>query len=249
MRAASRLATVVLAIALVFAPAGGASARQLRVMTWNIKSGDLASLGKIAAEIRKHRPDVVALQEVDDRTVRSGRVSQANRLGRMTSMRAIFRGATPMDGGRYGLALLSRLPVKDVRRVKLTSKGEPRILVVARVEIEPGEVAPIAVTHLGLEPGERAVQAGEILGALEPDALLLGDLNEGHRAAGVRALKARFRDLWPSAGAGNGKTFPSDAPVKRIDYVLAGKGWKHARAHVPASTESDHRAIVVDVER
>ena len=43
---------------------------QLRVMTYNLRFGELASLEDIAAHIRSFKPDFVALEEVDVKTYR-----------------------------------------------------------------------------------------------------------------------------------------------------------------------------------
>src|SRR4051812_48094511 len=62
-------------------PGGG-----LRFMTYNIKHGELSSLESIASVIKAQSPDLVALQEVDVLTTRSGKVDQAALLGALTGM-------------------------------------------------------------------------------------------------------------------------------------------------------------------
>ncbi len=42
----------------------------LRVMTYNLRFGELATLESLAAYIRKINPDIVALQELDSKTNR-----------------------------------------------------------------------------------------------------------------------------------------------------------------------------------
>ena len=50
---------------------------QLRVMTYNLRFGELASLEDIAAHIRSFKPDFVALEEVDDYTARPSTIARA----------------------------------------------------------------------------------------------------------------------------------------------------------------------------
>ena len=66
-------------------PGGG-----LRFMTYNIKHGELSSLEAIASVINGQAPDLVAVQEVDVLTTRSGKVDQATRLGQLTGLYSAF---------------------------------------------------------------------------------------------------------------------------------------------------------------
>ena len=226
-----------------------AGAAGLRVMTYNIKHGELSSLEAIADVIRAEAPDLVGLQEVDDEAARSGGVSQSYRLGQLTGMASLFRTALDLPGGgQYGLALLSRHPILASEKLSLTSTGEQRILVTVEVELADGRVVPFAITHLGLDAGERATQAQEIAAALaaRPEAILVGDLNETPDGPAVGILAGALRDAWPLAGQGGGETIPAAAPTRRIDYVLLGAAWPPpAAARVPAATASDHRPVVV----
>src|SRR5690606_7643924 len=89
----------------------------VRVMSYNIhhaappsKPG-VIDLDAIAAVIHAQQPDLVALQEVDVFTGRSGPFNQAEELGKRTGMSAHFFKAIDHDGGEYGLAILSKLEV------------------------------------------------------------------------------------------------------------------------------------------
>src|SRR3954464_7013015 len=57
----------------------------LRVMTYNIKSGT-RGLDGVADVIRDTAPDIVALQEVDCRSRRAGRLDQAEVLSERTGL-------------------------------------------------------------------------------------------------------------------------------------------------------------------
>lgn len=222
----------------------------LRVMTYNIKHGEKSSLADIAAVITAEHPDLVALEEVDSLTGRSGHVDQAGRLGELTGMEHAFVPALlSYDGGQYGLALLSRAPILSAERIALPSAAEQRILALLEVDIDGEHVLPVAVTHFGTTgAAERQQQATAALAALagQPDAILAGDLNASSSEAGVAALRQSLSDAWSRGGSGSGNTIDARFPTRRIDYVLLGADWTSSlTARVPgASWQSDHRPVV-----
>jgi endonuclease/exonuclease/phosphatase family metal-dependent hydrolase len=231
-------------------PVCPAPERTLRVMTFNIRHAAEASLGAIANVIKAEAPDIVGLQEVDYYLERSGNVYQSYRLGQLVGRASLFRASIiyPDSGGQYGLAVLSRFPIVSSDKLVLTSGAQPRILLIVDIELEPGRMATVAVTHLGLTAEERRAQAAEIVEALRgrPRVLLMGDFNEGPTGSSVRTLTAEFADVWDEAGQGAGFTFPADAPTMRIDFILRDRALPvPIEAHVPERIASDHRPVVV----
>ncbi|MNQ91824.1 hypothetical protein D3C85_1072220 [compost metagenome] len=80
-------------------------------MTYNIHvgipaSGSTPNLAATAAVINAASPDLVALQEVDKNTTRSGGVDQAAYLATATGMNYYFAKAINRFGGEYGIAIL-----------------------------------------------------------------------------------------------------------------------------------------------
>lgn len=226
----------------------------LRLMTYNIKHGELGGLEAIAGVIKAEAPDLVALQEVDVDDARSGNVDQPHRLGQLVGMTSLFRTAIDLPGGgAYGVALLSRLPVLSSTRTPLTSSGEQRIVAVVDVELRPGVTLAVAITHMDLQAGAREAQAREIRAQLDGRtlAVLMGDTNAEPSEASMRTLAERYRDAWATAGVGDGFTIPPGKPTRRIDYVWLGPEWAAPlEAHVSdARTQSDHLPVVVTVPR
>ncbi|ULT41286.1 endonuclease/exonuclease/phosphatase family protein [Niabella defluvii] len=77
-------------------------------------------LEAVADAIKKERPDVVALQEVDINTGRSGKVNQAAQLALKTGLKSFyFAKAIDHDGGDYGVAILSKYPLSDMKTYRL----------------------------------------------------------------------------------------------------------------------------------
>jgi endonuclease/exonuclease/phosphatase family metal-dependent hydrolase len=226
--------------------AGGA----LKIMSYNIKHAELSSIDSIANVINGQSPDIVALQEVDVLTNRSGKVDQAARLGQLTGMFHAFQPSlTNFDSGQYGLALLSRYPILSSQRIALRSAAEQRILALMEVELPAQHVIPVGVTHFGTTgSAERVNQADDIKAALagKPGAILAGDLNASPSEACITSLRQMLTDAWTRGGSGNGYTHSSGFPTKRIDYVLLGPTWAPAvsASVVSATSQSDHRPVV-----
>jgi endonuclease/exonuclease/phosphatase family metal-dependent hydrolase len=102
------------------------------------------------------------------------------------------------------------------------------------------------------ESAARKAQVLELLAyvadAVPRDARVVfgGDLNARPEAAEVRSLAVLFSDVWPSCGAGDGPTFRSDAPDRRIDYIMLAN-LQCTAARVLDTTLSDHRPVVADI--
>lgn len=231
--------------------------RSVRIVSYNIKHGlgmdDRLDLARVAEVLRAEDPDVVLLQEVDERTARADGVDQAAHLGALLGMDHRFAPFMDFDGGRYGLALLSRLPVlADEVLVLPPGKQEPRAALLVTVDLAGRELR-IANAHLDWlrDDSERVAQARALRQALlgrPGDVLLGGDLNDVAGSATLEVLSAGdgFVALGPGA-----PTFPSDEPVKGIDHFLLraaapGESSTSAALHVvDERVASDHRPVTL----
>jgi endonuclease/exonuclease/phosphatase family metal-dependent hydrolase len=259
-------------IAAAFAVAGlvavclaGQPAPALRVMTWNIAAGH-GDLAKIAAGIRAAAPDVAALQEVDVHwSARSGFEDQAARLAEATGLQVRFApiyelpGASGAPVRMFGVAILSRHPILEFRnhiipRLSTQSTAtEPEPLpgfLEAVIGIGATRVH-VFNTHLDYraDPRVRVLQAAAMLErmtAARGPTLFAGDLNAAPDAAELAPLFRRLTDVWTPA-AGPGFTYPADAPVRRIDYLLVSPELRPVSVRAVASPASDHLAVVADL--
>ena len=114
-----------------------------------------------------------------------------------------------------------------------------------------GQSVRVFSTHLDYrsDPSVRRTQVNEILryiDAAEMPVILVGDLNAPPDAPELQPLFEKLTDAW-RAGHGDGLSYPSDRPVKRIDYVLMRGPWSIRNAQVGTSTVSDHRPVVADL--
>jgi endonuclease/exonuclease/phosphatase family metal-dependent hydrolase len=226
-------------------------------MTFNIESGERGLEG-VAKVIRGARPDIVALQEVDLGSRRAGGLDQTAVLSERTGLpyHAHFR-TTDLDGGAYGIALLSRLPLEALEQYPLPVPpgAEPRTVVHALVQVDGREVS-VYLTHLIRRPfnGEARVrQSALIAGMLARDArpkLLMGDFNDDPDSLPVRLLRRELTDVVAASGQGSEGTFPLPlpfSPALRIDYVLACDDFVPLRSQVLHVGASDHYPVIADV--
>ena len=84
---------------------GDAERNTLRIMSYNIRNGrgmdEVTDLGRIADAICKVAPDVVAVQEVDSVTGRSGGIDVLRTLGERTLMFPTYAPAIDFDEAYY----------------------------------------------------------------------------------------------------------------------------------------------------
>jgi len=221
----------------------------MRVATYNIKHGALKGREAIEAVLRRIGADLVGLQEVDVGVRRSGGVDQARHFAAALGLESAFGPAFPHGGGLYGVALLSRWPVRVAEAIPLPAVGEPRVLLVTELAHPEGPLTA-AVTHFGLDPGERIRQAEVVAARLAgiDRLILVGDFNASHSEASLAPLRARLVDAAVALGRAPLRTYPSDAPTIGIDHVLLGPGMPPPRRveAIPADA-SDHLPVVVDL--
>lgn len=232
---------------------------RVRVLSYNIHHGrgmdQQIDLPRIAGVISATRPDLVALQEVDRGTGRSGGVDQAAELGRLTGLEARFGSAMAYDGGAYGEAVLSRWPVEATRTHPLPNQDghEPRAALEIDVQV-PGDGPRIRFmgTHLDHVDDTNRMRQVQALQAIYPvsdgsPAILVGDFNAKPDSPVMRQLLGE----WTLASKGYGATYPSGKPRVVIDHILVrpAASWRVVHVEtIPEKMASDHRPLLVELE-
>jgi glycerophosphoryl diester phosphodiesterase len=217
-------------------------------------------LERIAAEIERGGAAIVGLQEVDRHwSERSQFVDQAQWLADRLGMEVVYGANLDLDPPapdrprrQYGTAILSRDPILWSRNTHLPRPegGEQRGLLEAGIEVE-GVRLHVANTHLQHTSAvERRAQTERIMELLRPvrnPIVLVGDLNARPDAAELSPLWTRLVDAWPRGGEGDGFSYPSSAPDRRIDYVLTTADVDVEAARTLPSPASDHLQVVADL--
>ena len=229
----------------------------LRVATYNIKHGrgmdGVLDLERTLATLRLLNADIIALQEVDDQARRSGGVDQASWLAEQLGMHSAYGAFMDFQGGRYGLAILSRRPILSHETWRLPEGNEPRVALATRIETDAGEVISAVAVHFDWvkDDGFRYAQAMETLHqiqTLDSPWIVFGDFNDVPESRTMNAFEQVARDATkPSDSAA---TFPADEPTIEIDYILSGpsSSWSPASATVmEESIASDHRPVVAEL--
>lgn len=234
----------------------------LKVMTYNIRHCNPPSkkgvieVASIAKVINDAKPDLVALQELDRFTKRSGvELNQAKELGRLTGMYSYFVKAIDWDGGDYGVAILSRFKILDSMHLTLPMvdgiAGEARAVAIVKVKIKKKEVL-FASTHLDIVKEHRELQASAIVDYFSTSKIpfiLAGDLNDMPESETLKMFGNHFQMTCSLPFCG--KTFPQVNPTRTIDYMMYKPESQFKTLNhqvIPDEYSSDHRPVIATLE-
>ena len=224
--------------------------RELTLMSYNVRNckgiDNQSDVARTASVICRIKPEVVAIQEVDSMTGRSGGRYVLAELAEATGMIPLFAPAIDYDGGRYGIGILSRECPLSVRRIALPGREEARAAIVAEF---PDYF--FCSTHLSLTDADRQASARQFAG-LAAEAhkpfFVAGDFNAHPDEPTIATFLEDFTPLTDTTRP----TYPADAPEEVIDYIMiyaptsAGVTVKQSSV-VEAPAESDHRPITATV--
>lgn len=226
----------------------------ITILTYNIRHGagmdNAMNLERQVTIIKACEADVVCLQEVDSVTNRSGMIDEAAYLAQENNMVGTFGRAIDYDGGKYGVAILSKEKPLSVKNIPLPG-AEPRTLLVC----EFGQFV-FACTHLDLEEQNRLSSVDIIVNEAKKwnkQFFLCGDWNDEPDSELLERLKGSFTILSNTNGEDKFYptylSFPADKPNTCIDYVAGfGQNVKRRSSEVMNEPEaSDHRPVLVKV--
>lgn len=229
----------------------------LRVMAYNIRAGlgmdKQRSLERVARVIEKFKPDLVALQEVDRNCKRSGGIDMAAKLGEILGMEHRFGKFMDLEGGEYGLAVLSRLPIAKTLRHQLPDGAEPRCALEVQVELEAVE-APlsfISIHNDWTSADYRRAQAEALLKAIDSRSnpvILAGDFNGNRDDPSVKLIAGSRFKLPEKKGAR--RTWPAGKPRIEIDFIMMRNIRPRKVEHwvIDERLASDHRPVAATVQ-
>lgn len=231
-------------------------------MTYNIhhasppsESGKI-DMAAIARVINQEKPDLVALQEVDVCTERSGKnLDQARELARLTGMKSFFVKALDFQGGEYGIAVLSKHPILDSAGYLLPRDpalgGEDRAVASITMQLPGDKKVIFASTHLDLEEGNRLSQAKALIGHFEKSGLpmvLGGDFNALKGSPVIGLFDRHFTRTCRDDCA---PTIPVANPDRTIDFIMYKPMSRFKVINTRVIDEqyaSDHLPVVAEME-
>ncbi|MEQ7801349.1 endonuclease/exonuclease/phosphatase family protein [Pedobacter sp. ASV1-7] len=233
------------------------STADLKIMTYNVhhcspptKDRTFIDLNAIASVINIADPDIVALQEVDVHTLRSGTGNdQAKLLGSLTGRHSYFAKAIDYEGGEFGVAILSKYPILSSSTVLLPHKDgvdyEQRSMAVVKVKLPNGKEVIVASTHWDAE-AHRLLQAQKIADYFQNETLPVivgGDYNDQPGSTSINYFDQFFKR---TCTTGCAPSAPSDAPTKAIDLIFYKSNDLTVLTHqvINNSYASDHRPVV-----
>ena len=220
---------------------------KVTIMSYNVRhcaGMDLVvDYDRTANVIAENQPDVVALQELDSMTGRSGRKYQLEELADRTNYYPVFGKAIDYDGGGYGVGVLTKEKPLSTKQIPLPGE-EPRVLLL--VELKD---YVIACTHLDLEESERLASLPLIINEAEnwqKPFILAGDWNDSIDSSLLQKLTKYF-----TINSGNEPSFPADEPTECIDYVATFNNCQVKTLEsvvIEEKEASDHRPLLVKLQ-
>ncbi|MGB1761162.1 MAG: endonuclease/exonuclease/phosphatase family protein [Verrucomicrobiales bacterium] len=232
---------------------------RLRILSYNIHHAEgvdgKLDVPRIAQVILSVKPDLVALQEVDKNTTRTGKVNQDIELAHLTKMNSVFGSNITFQGGQYGNAILSKFPIIKNKNFLLPNvdSGEQRGLLRSQIQISNKENVLFFSTHLDHRRSdtERLASAEAINQIIslnnKSPAILAGDFNDVPESPTLKELGK----LWLRTNKKILKTIPASKPSRQIDYIFVQpkERWKIIESQVlDEDIASDHRAIFSIIE-
>ena len=231
---------------------------KLTAVSYNIRHGkgmdDQVMISRVGDRLAPLKPDFVGLQEVDKLTKRCGDVDQASELGTYLGMNSAFGAFMPYDGGEYGLAILSRYPIRKTNVLRLPDGEEPRVALIVEAELPSGGVVAVVNVHFDWIGNDKnrflqATSLRDYLKGINTPYILMGDFNDEPES---RTLSL-FREIASEVPKPKNDhfTFSSTNPEKEIDIIFTAptKRWGPGKAKVLREPLiSDHRPIVAELK-
>ena len=254
-----RTAFMIFACGLLFggcASAKSANAHEMTIMSFNVRhcrgSDKKLDVPRTAAVIAAAKPRFAALQEIDFKAKRSERIDEPAELARLTGMKATFGKTINLQGGEYGVMLLSAEEPISVTKVPLPGK-EPRLLLLAEFDD-----CVVGSTHLSVSTEkERMDSVGLIRDAIarfKKPVFVCGDWNARPDSPVLKEMGKFLALLTPTDQNTYHGTAPKllSDPKHCIDYIAVDTAHSKSfrvleRGVVPDTVTSDHKPIFVRI--
>ena len=230
---------------------------QLKIVCYNIRYGELASLEEIAGFFKDQNADIVALQEVDVNTHREAAPHQNGKdfiteLGYHSGMLTAYARTIYYSGGYYGIGILSKYPFKQTRKVLLPMTAgarEQRGMLLADVELPNGKMVTFVSTHLDHSTSEVRSAQVEVVNQTLMDnpypVIIAGDFNADPESKEIKEGMKNWGRACPLEF-----TAPAKSPRVKIDYIFyyPTDKWNVIKSETPQIQMSDHLPVTAEME-
>jgi endonuclease/exonuclease/phosphatase family metal-dependent hydrolase len=192
--------------------------------------------------------DLVALQEVDSGSLRSGFINQTKYLANHSDFPYWTHQSNRKVGAvaYAGNGLLTRVEPDEILNYRLPGPLSARGALAARYGQGSDSLVVVSL-HLALAPRARQAQLNFIAKRLKNirHKIILGDLNTSISNA---AMGRFVRELELETPTRDLLTYPSWQPQRSIDHILVSRELKVLASDVPALDVSDHCPVSLEVQ-
>jgi len=190
-------------------------------MSYNIRNflgaDEKKNVTRVTDVIKKVKPDVVAIQEVDNKTRRSNFTDEMQLIGNITKMHYFFKKNIPRQDGEYGIGILSKEKPIKIYKYDLPGQIETRGILVAEFK-----EYIFMCTHNSRNQTFR-MKSINILKKVINDMknkkkpiFFAGDLNARPNNEYIKILKQLFKIISNPSNF----TFRADKPTHTLDYIM-----------------------------
>jgi len=246
----------------------GSQRRRIRLLSFNIQAGTstaryhhyvthswrqvlphtqrVANLDAIAGLVSPF--DMIALQEVDSGSLRSGFINQSRYLATQSGMPFWCHQSNRKVGtvAYAGNGFLSRFQPDAVEEHRLPGVIPGRGTLLVRYG-DGFDGLDIAIVHLALGKRARLQQLRFLARELDSGRhlVVMGDFNTQADAGPVNEFLETLALRAPTRGL---PTYPSWQPQRAIDHILVSENLVASEAQVLDVTYSDHCPVALDIE-
>ena len=208
---------------------------------------NINAIWKIAELINKENIDIAAFMEIDGGSYRTRYRNYLLSLSQLTKLKNNVFFPVHHMGKLYnqGNGILTKYEVLESKNIKLETRGENRYLSASKLKVD-GQVINIFTTQLALGHVSRVKELQHIswiINETEGPVIFTGDLNT-HNENELDILKnTRLKRIETP------QTFPSWAPVRRLDYIFYSPDFELTNSYVLKDMKvSDHLPIVAELK-
>jgi len=230
----------------------------VRVMTYNLHQGfdtkGYLGMEAFAKVIEESNADIIALQEVSRGWFINGSVDMLTWLSQRLNMPYIYG---PVGDPLFGNAILSKYPILEYKNELLPKGNVPlqRGFIWVNIDLGNNEELFVIATHLHHVEEDNHIRKPQIEAIVDywknhDKTVILGDMNaKPHYPETQIYYNSGLLDTFIEAGTGNGFTYSSDNPDKRIDYIWISPDLAASDFVIPESIASDHLGVVITIDK